>query len=295
MKEYVISCESTADLTNAHYESRDLKYVMFHFYLDNQEYVDDLGKSIAYEDFYKRIAEGADTRTAQVNISEYIEHFKPYLEQGMDIVHLCLSSGISGTINSARNAAAILKERYPERNIYIVDSLAASSGFGLLADAAADRRDEGMSAPELVEWLEANKKKLHHWFFSTDLSTFVRGGRISVTAAVFGGILEICPLMNVDCMGRLIPREKIRTKKRVIREIEKKMEQHAQNGLDYSGKCYISMSACMEDARQVADLIEQRFPNLNGNVEINWIGTTIGSHTGPGTVALFFWGDERVN
>lgn len=162
-------------------------------------------------------------------------------------------------------------------------------------DTAADKRDEGMSAEELAKWIEENKLRLHHWFFSTDLSTYVRGGRISKAAAVFGGLLDICPLLNMDNLGRLIPRNKIRTKKRVIVEIVKRMEQFADGGLDYSGKCYISQSACIEDAKQVAEMIEQRFPKLNGKVEINYVGTTIGSHTGPGTVALFFWGSERVD
>ena len=152
-----------------------------------------------------------------------------------------------------------------------------------------------MSADDLAKWIEANKLKLHHWFFSTDLTFFVRGGRISKTAAVFGGLLEICPLMNMDNLGRLIPRYKIRTKKKVIREIVKMMERYARGGLDYDGKCYISMSACYDDARAVADLVERCFPRLNGRVVINNIGTTIGSHTGPGTVALFFWGSERTD
>ena len=208
-------------------------------------------------------------------------------------MHLCLSSGLSGVFNSANIAKNTLLEKYPERNIIIVDSLAASSGYGLLMDTAATKRDEGLSAEELTEWLEANKLKLHHWFFSTDLTSYVRGGRISKTAAVFGGLLEICPLLNMDNLGRLIPRAKIRTKKRVIKEIVSKMEQDTQDGLDYSGKCYISQSACMEDARAVADLVEAKFPKLNGKVEINSVGTTIGAHTGPGTVALFFWGSER--
>ena len=162
-------------------------------------------------------------------------------------------------------------------------------------DTAATLRDAGMSADDLAEWIEANKLKLHHWFFSTDLTFFVRGGRISKTAAVFGGLLEICPLMNMDNLGRLIPRYKIRTKKKVIREIVKMMERYARGGLDYDGKCYISMSACYDDARAVADLVERCFPRLNGRVVINSIGTTIGSHTGPGTVALFFWGSERTD
>ncbi len=295
MSDYVLSCCSTADLSKEHFQQRDIKYICFHYFIDNEEYPDDLGQSMPFEVFYDRMSKGADTRTSQINISEYVDYFSSFAQQGLDIVHTCLSSGISGTVNSARNAALIVKERFPERNIYIVDSLAASSGYGLLMDAAADKRDEGLSAKELADWLEENKLKLHHWFFSTDLTCFVRGGRISKTAGVFGGLLEICPLMNMDNLGRLIPRYKIRTKKRVIKEIVNMMEKHARDGLNYDGKCYISMSACYDDARQVADLVEQRFPKLNGKVLINNIGTTIGAHTGPGTVALFFWGSERVD
>ena len=184
-------------------------------------------------------------------------------------------------------------ERYPDRKLYVLDSLGASSGYGLLMDKLCDLRDEGKSIDEVYEWAKENRLKLQHWFFSTDLTFYIRGGRISKTAGTIGNILNICPLLNVDGKGKLIPREKIRGKRRVIQQIVKKMEEHAQNGTEYSGKCYISESACMEDAEAVAKLVEERFPKLNGRVEINSIGTTIGSHTGPGTVALFFWGDER--
>ncbi len=295
MNDYILSCCSTADLTKEHFNARGIHYVCFHFAINGEEYIDDLGESMPFDVFYKKIADGAETKTSQVNISEYVDFFTPFLEAGKDIVHVCLSSGISGTINSARNAASILKERYPERTIHIIDSLGASSGYGLLMDTAATKRDEGVSADELAVWIEANRLRLHHWFFSTDLTSYVRGGRISKTAAVFGGLLEICPLLNMDNLGRLIPRAKIRTKKRVIKEIVAKMEQNADDGLDYSGKCFISQSACYDDARAVADLIEERFPKLNGRVQIFSVGTTIGAHTGPGTVALFFWGKERVD
>ena len=290
-----MSCCSTADLTHEHFESRDIHYICFHYFLDGKEYPDDLGQSVPFAQFYDAMSKGADTRTAQVSIGEYVDYFTPFLEQGKDIVHVSLSSGLSGTVNAARNAALIVKERFPERNVYVIDSLGASSGYGLLMDGAADKRDEGLSAEELAKWIEENRLKLHHWFFSTDLSFYVKGGRISKTAAFFGGMLDICPLLNMDNLGRLIPRYKIRTKKKVIKTIVDKMEECARDGLDYDGKCYICNSACYEDARQVADLVEARFPKLNGKVEIYDIGTTIGSHTGPGTVALFFWGSERVN
>ena len=295
MADYILSCCSTADLSKEHFEAIDVHYVCFHYILNGKDYPDDLGQSLPFEDFYRLMKEGADTKTSQVSIQEYLDYFTPFLEQGKDIVHVTLSSGISATINSARNAANIAMERFPERKIYVIDSLGASSGYGLIMDTAAKKRDEGLSAAELADWIEKNRLKLHHWFFSSDLTFFVKGGRISKTAAVFGGLLEICPLMNMDNLGRLIPRFKIRTKKRVIREIVKKMEENARDGLNYDGKCFISMSACYDDARAVADLVEARFPKLNGKVVINNIGTTIGSHTGPGTVALFFWGSERVD
>ena len=293
MNDYIISCCSTADLAEEHFAKRGIRYICFHFELDGKQYADDLGKSIGFHDFYQAMVNGADTKTSQVNAEEYKAYFASFLKEGKDILHVCLSSGISGSINSAMIAKEELEEEYPDRKIYIVDSLAASSGFGLLMDKMADLRDQGMSLEELYQWTNENKLKLHLWFFSTDLTFFVKGGRISKTSGWVGTMLNICPLLNVNSEGKLIPRYKIRTKKKVIKAIVDKMEEYAENGLDYNGKCYISQSDCYEDARQVADLIEARFPKLNGKVEINHIGTTIGSHTGPGTVALFFWGDER--
>ena len=294
MSDYIISCCSTADLSAEHFAAIDVHYVCFHYFLNDVEYPDDLGKSMPFADFYDAMAKGANTRTAQVNTNEYLEHFEKFLEQGRDIIHVCLSSGISGSFNSANVAADILRQKYPQRKIYVIDSLGASSGYGLLMDAMAAKRDEGMDIDALYAWVEQNKLHLHHWFFSTDLSFYVKGGRISKVSGFVGGLLNICPLLNMNDLGQLIPREKIRHKKKVIRSLVEKMAEHAQNGLDYSGKCYISHSDCYDDARAVADLVEERFPNLAGPVEINYVGTTIGSHTGPGTVALFFWGDERV-
>ncbi len=293
MSDFVLSCCSTADLSMEHLKSRDIQYICFHYSLNGQSYPDDLGQTIPFDRFYQAMADGAETKTSQVNAEEYVAYFTPFLEAGKDILHVTLSSGISGTINSAHVARQELAEKFPDRKIFIVDSLGASSGYGLLMDKLADLRDEGMGVEELARWTEENRLNVHHWFFSTDLSFYVKGGRISKASGWFGTLLNICPLLNMDDQGRLIPRFKIRGKNAVIREIEKKMEEFAQNGKNYDGKCYISQSACYEDARAVADLVEQNFPHLNGKVEINSIGTTIGSHTGPGTVALFFWGSKR--
>lgn len=295
MSKYIISCCSTADLTKEHFEERDIRYICFHFELDGKQYADDLGQSISFEEFYHKMATGSDTKTSQVNTGEFVEYFEPFLKEGYDIIHVTLSSGISGVYNSACGARDILKDKYPDQKIYIVDSLAASGGYGLLMDKLADLRDEGYDIDQLHDWVEENKLRLNHWFFSTDLSFYVKGGRISKTSGMIGNALKICPLLNVDNTGHLIVREKVHGKKKVIRTIAEKMFSLAEDRENYSGKCLITQSACIDDAKAVAELVEEHFPKLNGKVTINYIGTTIGSHTGPNTVALFFWGDKREN
>lgn len=293
MQNYILSCCSTADLTKEHLNKRQIEYICFHFEIDEKEYPDDLGKSMPPEQLYEKMLNGSTTRTSQVNSTEFIEYFEPFLKEGKDILHVCLSSGISGVINSANIAKETLEEKYPDRKIYVADSLSASSGYGLLMDTLADLRDAGMSVKELYDWAVKHALNVQHWFFSTDLTFYVRGGRISKTAGFIGSALNICPLLYVDNAGKLIPRQKIRSKKKVIEAIVDKMVEHAENGTDYSGKVFISNSACYEDAKKVSDLIVQRFPKLQEPPVIFNIGATIGSHTGPGTVALFFFGNKR--
>ncbi|MBO5648610.1 MAG: DegV family protein [Clostridia bacterium] len=295
MHNYILSCCSTADLAKEHFEKRDIHYICFHYFMDGKEYPDDLGQTMPFPQFYQAMVDGADTKTSQVSAGEYMTYFEPFLQEGKDILHITLSSGISGSYMSACAACQTLSEKYPERKIRIVDSLSAASGYGLLVDAVADRRDEGMSLDEAAEWAEANRLNLQIWFFSSDLTFFVKGGRVSKTAGAIGGMLGICPLLNMDNAGKLIPREKLRPKKRAINRIVEVMREHAAGGTAYNGKAYICHSDCEADARAVADLIEASFPNLSEPVLINSIGTVIGSHTGPGTVALFYWGDARIN
>lgn len=295
MADYVISCCSTADLSKEYLNNRNIEYVCFHYQLGDKEYIDDMYSSMAEKDFYEAMIAGEMTKTSQVNADEFENYFRPFLEAGKDIIHLSLSSGISGSCNSAMIAKNSLEEEYPDRKIYVVDSLAASSGFGLLMAKLADMRDEGASIDELYNFVESNKLKLHHWFFTSDLTFFIRGGRVTKIEGFVGNLLNICPLLNVDYLGKLIPRFKVRTKKKVIAACVEQMVKHAEGGVDYNGDCFISQSYCMDDAIAVKDMVEEKFPNLKGKVKIFPIGTTIGSHTGPGTVALFFWGDERVD
>ena len=294
MNDFILSCCSTADLTQEQFDNRNIHYICFHYYLDGKQYTDDLGKSMPFDRFYQAMVDGADTKTSQINTEEFIEYFTPFLQAGKDILHVTLSSGITGVFNSANVARDILLEKFPNRKIYIVDSLAASSGFGLLMDKLADLRDGGMGIDELYAWAENNKLRMHHWFFTSDLTFFIKGGRVSKVSGWFGTALKICPLLNVSHEGKLIPRFKVRGKSNVIQRAFKQMTELADNGLNYSDQCYISHSACYEDACALADLIKEAFPKLKGRVQIYNVGTTIGSHTGPGTVALFFWGQKRI-
>ena len=294
MANYFLSCCSACDLNPEWTARREIQYVNFKITVNGELRTDDMGISLSPRELVKMMQEGAEAQTSQVSVGDYVDYFRGLLEKGRDIVHITLSTGISGTYHSACQAADILKSEFPDNKIYIVDSLAASSGYGLLVDLAADKRDEGYSAEELVEWIEEYKLNVVHWFFSTDLSFYIKGGRISKTAGAVGQVLNICPLMNVDYEGHLVPREKIRTKKKVVKRIVEKMIEEAEGGINYTGRCFLSDSD-VELGNQVTELIEEIFPQLKGRVHRFDIGCTIASHTGPGTVALVFQGKKRVD
>lgn len=291
---YVLSCDSAADLTAEYYAARNIKFLAYRYTLGGKEFVDDL-VSTTPEAFFKTMESGAMTKTSQPNSDEFIKYMTPFLEQGLDIVHLCLSSGLTGVMLSANLAKEILEEKYPDRKIYIVDSLAASRGLGMFVDKLADMRDAGCSAEELYTWAEENKLRMHHWFYTTNLTYFVRGGRISKISGWVGSILNICPLLHVDSLGHLVPVKKCRGKKAVMKAMIEQMYENVDDGLNYSEKCFICHSCRIDEAKQLAEEIETNFPHLNGKVQIESIGPVIGSHTGEGTVAIFFWGKKRTN
>ena len=292
MGEYVLSCCAPCDLNAEWVQRRGIEYINFNLTLDGEPLKDDMGVTTKPRELLQKMIEGADAKTSQVSTGDYIEYFEKFLKEGKDIVHISLSTGISGTYQSAVIAANDLMEKYPDRKIFAIDSLAASSGYGLLMDYAADQRDAGLSAEELAKWVEENKLNIVHWFFSTDLSFYIKGGRISKTAGTIGQALSICPLLNVDKEGRLTPREKIRTKKKVIKRIVEKMVEEAEGGLNYKGKVFICDSD-VELGNAVENLIGEVMPQLKGRIARFDIGCTIVSHTGPGTVALFFKGKKR--
>ena len=293
MREYFLTCESTADLSAERFAERNIPFVCFTFHMDGADYRDDFGKSMPIGVFYDRVAKGSVSTTSQVSIGEYESFWRPMLEAGKDVLHLTLSTGISGTYNSACLAAQELMEQYPGSRIEVIDSLNASSGFGLLAELAADGRDRGMDLTELREYILRIRDGVNAWFYTGDLTYLCRGGRVSKTACIFGTALKICPLMRVNREGKLVPYAKCRGKQKVREALVAEMLKRAEGGPDYDGLCYMSQSACRDEAETLAAMIEKAMPKLAGKIRIYDIGTVIGSHTGPGTVAVFFTGKEK--
>ncbi len=294
MSNYIISCCSTADLNQSYFDENKVPFACFHFFVDDVMYEDNLGKSMDFSTFYQKMRDGAMTRTSQVNAEAYVDMLRPYLEEGKDVLHITLSSGISGTYNSACIAQDMLKEEFPDRTVYIIDSLTGSVGYGLLVDTALAKQKEGMDIHTLNQWLLDNRLNVGLWLMVSDLTYLVRGGRVSKASGAIGNLLNICPLIEFDDEGKLNVREKVRTKKKALKTQVEKMKTTAVGGTEYNGKCFISHSDSLEDAKTLASMVEEVFPNLDGPVEICNIGTVIGSHTGPGAVVLSYWSDKTT-
>lgn len=293
MNDYKITCCSTCDLKAEHLKKIGVEYALYHYIIDGTDYLDDLFQSKTPQEFYGAIDKGAMPTTSQVTVEQLVSLIEPILKAGSDVLHIEFSGGLSGGWEqSALVAEAQLKAAYPQRKIYFVNSLAASSGYGLLVDKAAELKAKGMDIDDLYNWLEANKLRVRHWFFTTNLTHLKRGGRVSGPAAAIGNMLNICPVMDVNSEGKLIVRKKVMGKKKAICELLNAMRRQAEGNDEYADKCYISHSLRQDDAKALAALVEEHFPNLVGKTEINDIGTVIGSHTGAGTVALFYFSTE---
>lgn len=292
-KNYIVTAESIVDMPAEYMEEKQVPYIGFPYLLNGKEHTDDFWQTVPPEEFYNELREGASASTSQVNQKQFYDFFKPFLQEGKDVIHMTLSSGLTGSINNAINAANELMEEFPERKIRIIDTLGASGGVGLILDTVIEKQKEGADFDELADWIDDNKLNMHYWFYVGDLDHLKRGGRISGASAVIGNMLNIVPILNISNEGKLETRKKIRGRKAAAQHLVKLMEKHAQGGRDYSGKCYITQADCMDGAEEVAALVEKNFPKLNGKVKITHTGPVIGAHTGSGTVELFFWGDKR--
>lgn len=290
---YIISATSSVDISEELFEQLDVKWIPFHYQIDGRDYLDDLGESTNISDFYEKMIAGSYSTTSQINVFEYLNYFEQFLEKGKDIIHLCLSSGITGEYNNALIAKDELLEKYPERKIYILDSLNASAAQLFLVKEMAKMRDQEASIEEINDWVIKNRDRVNGWFLSSDLTYYIRGGRISKTKGAVGNMLNICPVMEVNRFGKLLVREKVRTKKRAIKVLLKKMSTLADDGKDYEKECLIIHSHDYEGAVALKEKLLENFPKINKDIEIYQFGTIIGSHTGPGTLAVVFWGEEK--
>ncbi len=293
MAEYKITCGSTCDLSADHLSSIGVPFIPYHYIIDGEVFPDDLFQSITREEFYGKIEAGALPTTAQITVDEVKEFLEPIIKEGYDILHIEFSSGLSGSWLSAKAACEQLQEKYPERKILAVDSLAASSGYGLLVDKAAELKAQGKTIEEVRDWVEENKLHLRHWFFATNLKHLKRGGRVSGPAAAIGTLMRIMPVMDVNSEGKLIVRKKVFGKNAAVKELFTQMKAQAAGGAGYCEKVFISHSMMEEDAKDLAAKLEEAFAGMNGKVEVNNIGPVIGAHTGTGTVALFYFSEPE--
>ena len=292
-RKFVLSCCSTVDLPWDYLEGRQIPVLSYTYLVDGREYEDDMGRDPESRPrFYALLAQGKLPKTSQINVARYTEFFEGLLQQG-DVLHLAFTSGQSASVNNAFAAAEELRARYPERKLLVVDSLCSSSGYGLLVDAVADLRDAGASIEEAEAWALANRNRVHHQFFSSNMTQFRRTGRVSGAAAAVATVLNICPLMRLDAAGAIKAYDKVRGKKRAVTATADETLAHAQGGADYDGRMWVCHSQCPEDAQMLIEALEARFPKERGRIRLCDIGPVIGSHSGPGTVAVFFLGDER--
>lgn len=291
---FVLSCESTVDLPFSYVSERNIPVIFYSYTIDGKEYVDDMLRNPeALPQFYQFLEEDKLPSTSQINEFNYLNFFEQQLQHG-DLLHIAFGSGMTQSVRNAELAADELREKYPERKIIVIDSLYSSSGYGMLVDYAADMRDKGCTMEEIERWVIDNRQNIHHQFFSTELKHYRRSGRMSGATAMVATVLGICPIMRLDDKGRIIAYGKVRGKNNAIKATVDAMEAHAQGGRNYTGKCFICHSQCIQDAEKTKAAILERFPHIQGDVRIVDIGTIIASHCGPGTVAIFFLGDERA-
>lgn len=286
---YVLSTETTCDMPRDYYAQNGVNLLGLTYTINDRDYDSAAEDSLSPKEFFQAIADGAMPKTAQVSVEKAANSFEKLVKEGKDVLHLAFSSGLSGTYQSCAIAAQEVMERFPGSKIVVVDSLAASMGQGLLLHYAIQKKNEGLSLDELAKYLVDTRLKLVHNFTVNDLFHLHRGGRVSKVTAVVGMALGIKPLLHVDDEGHLINVGKTRGRKPALTWLVDKMEERMGNNIN--DVVFISHSACYEDAKFVADLVQKRFGIKE--VVIGDIGQVIGSHTGIGTVALFFIGDTR--
>lgn len=278
-------CDLPFEYTNAH----NIEVIPLTIIMNGEEKKDDLAQTVKYDDFYESILNGAMPQTAQANSYQFEEIFRDCAQKGEPVIYIGFSSALSGCINSALVALEEVKQEYPNAEIAVVDSKCASMGLGLLIHYAVEKINEGLNLQELVEWLEVNKLHIIHWFTVTDLNHLFRGGRVSKAAATFGTLLQVKPIMHVNNEGRLIPLDKVRGRKKSLKVLVEKLKEDIIE--PENADVFISHGGCLDEALEVRKMILEECPVRE--IKINYIGAAVGSHAGPGTIAIFFKGASR--
>lgn len=289
MNDYIITTDTTADLPEHYIAEHKLGIMSLTYTIEGETYSREHPLDVS--DFYEKMRAGSMPTTSQVNPEAAKDIFLPYLKDGLDILHIAFSSGLSGTYNSARIAAEELLEEFPDRKIIVIDSLAASLGEGLLVHKALAMKDSGKDMETVANWVEENKLHVVHNFTVDDLNHLCRGGRVSKTTAFLGTMINIKPILHVDNEGHLVPLSKVRGRKKSLQALVDSMEKQMGSYRSENDMVFISHGDALSDAEYVAELIKQRF-GIDSFL-INYVGSTIGAHSGPGTIALFYMGEYR--
>lgn len=289
MREYMITTDNNSDLPEEYLKEHGIGCMYLSYAMDGKNYK--YGSFLPVHDFYDAMRNGSMPTTSQVNPEDAKAVFEPFLKEGKDILHIAFSSGLSGTYNSSRIAAEELMEEYPDRKIIVVDSLAASLGQGLLVYLAVEKKEHGEDLETVAKWVEENRLHIVHLFTVDDLNHLYRGGRVSKTTAVVGSLLNIKPVLHVDNEGKLIAVGKVRGRKKALQELVKLMDEKLGSYHDKCHTIFISHGDCEDDAKYLVEKVKEKY-QIN-TIIMNQVCATIGAHSGPGTMALFFVGDER--
>ncbi len=285
----ILFTDSCCDLPISFVRDNNIQVMSIRVNINGEDIPDDLGKSIAHKDFYALIRNGKLPTTSQVNVDTFEKNFRKYVSEGYSIIYIGFSSALSGCVNSARLAKEIIDEEIEGADITIVDTKSASMGLGLLVYYAANMLRDGKSKEDIINWLEENKLKVNHWFTVDDLNHLKRGGRVSSTVAIVGTMLSIKPIMHVDNEGRLIPVSKVKGRKKSIKALFDKLKEKIVDSENQT--VFISHGDCIEEAESLKELILSEIKVKE--IIINNIGPAVGTHSGPGTLALFFIGNSR--
>ncbi len=281
--------DSSCDLPNAYLKENNIDFLGINVNIGEKDFLDDLGETISQKEIFSRMRNGAMPKTSQVNSGTFYSVFEKYCKDNISILYIGLSSGLSGTINSANIAKQNILEKYKNADITIVDSRSASIGFGILVYYTNEMMKQGKSKEEITNWLNMNIDRAHHWVTVDDLIYLKRGGRISATSAIVGGLLNIKPIIFVDSYGKLLPLTKVKGRKKSINYLIEMLEYYGED--IESQTLFICNADCKEDAITLKKLIEEK--HKVKDIIITEMGPTIGAHAGPGTLVLSFFGTKR--